>query len=253
MRGTSISLSPMRRFVCDLLHAARHAPTVPVQRRMRLRNVVAARAAHPGRIPWSAIFIKAFAKVANEMPELRRAYVKFPWAHLCEYPKSVANIAVEREYQGERGVFFGRINRPDNQSLTAIAERIRTLQQTPIEECEEFRRALRLSRLPLLLRRLIWWLGLNLSTQRGHFFGTFALSVYSGLGAESLHPLSPITTTLTYGVIDADGEADVRLIYDHRVMDGATVARALQRLEDELTTNMAAELRSDATAQSHAA
>src|SRR4051794_40843077 len=76
MRGTSIRLSPMRRFVCDLLHAARQAPTVPVQRRMQLRSVVLARSAHPGRLPWSAIFIKAFAKVANEMPELRRAYVK---------------------------------------------------------------------------------------------------------------------------------------------------------------------------------
>ena len=43
------------------------------------------------------------------------------------------------------------------------------------------------------------------------------------------HPLSVLTTTLNYGVIAADGTVDVRLIYDHRVMDGSSVARALAR------------------------
>lgn len=253
MRGTPISLSPVRRFVCDLLYAARQVPTVPVQRRMRLRSVMLARATHPGKIPWSAIFIKAFAKVAAEIPELRRAYIKFPWHRLYEYPKSVASVAVERDYQGERGVFFGRVNRPEAQPLWAIGERIRHLQQAPIEECEEFRKQLKVSRLPSLLRRLVWWLGLNVGSQRGHHFGTFALTVYSGLGAESLHPLSPLTTTLTYGVIDDDGETDVRIIYDHRVMDGATVARALQRLEDVLANDMVAELREDAASKAQAA
>ncbi len=43
------------------------------------------------------------------------------------------------------------------------------------------------------------------------------------LSAESLHPISPLTTTMTYGVIAADGSVNVRLIYDHRVLDGAVV------------------------------
>jgi hypothetical protein len=63
------------------------------------------------------------------------------------------------------------------------------------------------------------------------------------LGASSLHPLSPLTTALNYGVIGADGGVDVRLIYDHRVMDGATVARALQDLERVLNCEIVAELR----------
>ena len=62
------------------------------------------------------------------------------------------------------------------------------------------------------------------------------MSVYSALQAESLHPLSPITTLLNYGVIGPDGTVDVRIIYDHRVMDGATVARALARLEQILNS-----------------
>ena len=107
-----------------------------------------------------------------------------------------------------------------------------------------FRRALLISRLPRPLRRLAWWIGLNFwGRKRAHYMGTFGVSVYAGLGAASLHPLSPLTTTLNYGVIDADGTVDVRLIYDHRVMDGSTVARALKDLERVLTCEILAELR----------
>ena len=72
--------------------------------------------------------------------------------------------------------------------------------------------------------------------------GTFGLSVYSSHGAESLHPLSPLTTTLNYGVIREDGTVPVRIVYDHRVMDGATVARALALLEQTLNQDIRAEL-----------
>jgi len=37
---------------------------------------------------------------------------------------------------------------------------------------------------------------------------------------------------------------DVRIIYDHRVMNGATVARALGRLEDILNSVILDEVRS---------
>jgi pyruvate/2-oxoglutarate dehydrogenase complex dihydrolipoamide acyltransferase (E2) component len=47
---------------------------------------------------------------------------------------------------------------------------------------------------------------------------------------------------LNYGVIAADGTVDVRFNYDHRVMDGAVVARALQTLERILTQKIVAEL-----------
>jgi hypothetical protein len=73
--------------------------------------------------------------------------------------------------------------------------------------------------------------------------GTFGVSVYSGLGAASLHPLSVLTTTLNYGVIGDDGNVDVRIVYDHRVMDGGTVARALGHLEEVMNGDMVKELR----------
>jgi hypothetical protein len=209
---------------------------------MALARLVAARAALAIRPSWTAIFTKAYALVAADTPELRRAYLKFPWSHLCEYPHSAATVAVERDYDGEKAVFFSRIKRPDEKPLAELSGTLGRLREVPIEQHDEFRQVLTVSGLPMPLRRVLWWLCLNTSRLRSHHFGTFAVSVYSGLGAESLHPLSPLTTTLNYGVIHPDGTVDVRIIYDHRVLDGACIARALNRLEQTLTGKIVDEL-----------
>ena len=112
MRGRVVPLSRPRRFIGDLLHFAAGVPTVPVQRRMALGPVVAARRLAAERPPWTAIFAKAFALVAAEFPEFRRAYCKFPRPHLYEYPVSVAAITVERDYRGEKAVFNVRVKDP---------------------------------------------------------------------------------------------------------------------------------------------
>jgi hypothetical protein len=235
MRGRPISLTPQRRFICDLMAAAKAIPTIPVQRRMNLAAVVAARKGSPLHPSWLAIFTKAYAKVAAAVPEMRRAYVKFPTHHLYEYPTSLASIAFERMYRGENAVFIGLIKDPARLPLADLHRLIRSYQEVDVEQCKDFQRMLQVSRLPGFLRRMLWWVSANVGRQRGNYLGTFGVTAYSALGAESLHPLSPLTTTLTYGVIDADGGVDVRIIYDHRVMDGATVARALKSLEGELT------------------
>lgn len=242
MRGRSIPLSRPRRLVGDLLHFAAGVPTIPVQRRMDLGAVAAARARCPARPPWAAVFAKGFALVAAEVPELRRAYLKLPWPHLYEYPASVASVAVEREYRGERTVLFLRIKDPAGLAVEDVGRRVRAAAADPLDEVRDFRRALRFAGLPRVVRRPLWWVGLNLGRPRAHLFGTFVVSAYPALGAESLHPLSPLTATLTYGLVGADGRADVRVVYDHRVLDGGTVARALVRLEQVLNTAVAAEL-----------
>ena len=241
MRGRLIPLSAPRTFVGDLIHFA--VPSVPVQREMHIPDVADARGRGIPRVPWPAVFLKAYARVAAGMPELRRAYVNWPWPRLVEYPRSVASITIERDYRGDPGVFVGKIKSPDGKSLAEVAARIRHFVEAPVEDVTTFRRQLHVSRLPRPARRLGWRLALNAPRLRGAVFGTFGLSTYSALGAESLHPLSPLTTTLNYGVISASGTVRVRLIYDHRVLDGATVARALAALEVELNTVILTELR----------
>jgi hypothetical protein len=73
--------------------------------------------------------------------------------------------------------------------------------------------------------------------------GTFGVSAYAGLGAASLHPRGLLTSTLSYGVIEPDGSVPVRITYDHRTLDGGTVARALADMERALHHEILAELR----------
>jgi hypothetical protein len=242
-RGRLLGLSLPRRFVCDLLAFARKVPSVPMQRRMHLGDLVAARQSHTPRISWCAIFLKAYSIVAAKRPELRRAYLPFPWPHLYEHPTNVATFSLERNYQGEEGVFFAHVPRPERFSLTELDALVRHFKAAPVDEIESFQRALRLSRLPLPVRRLVWWLGLSVDgMRRAAFFGTFAVSAVASLGAAGLHILSPLTTTLNYGTFDASGAIDVRLAYDHRVLDGANVARAMAALEEVLRGQILDEL-----------
>jgi hypothetical protein len=244
MRGRAIRLSVPRRIVVDLLYFARGVPTVPVQKRMSLGPLLAARAACRERPRWTVIFTKAYALMAREFPEFRRAYVKIPWPHFYEYPASNATVVIERDYRGEPGLFSISIKEPARQSLRDIGRQLEHASTAPVEDIKDFRRMMHFARLPRPLRRAFWWICLNIGRQRGNYFGTFGVSVYSALQAESLHPLSPLTTVLNYGVISSDGDVTVRIIYDHRVMDGATVARALARLEEILNTVVVEELRS---------
>ena len=52
-----------------------------------------------------------------------------------------------------------------------------------------------------------------------------------------------MTCTLHYGLFDTDGGLDVRLTFDHRVLDGAPAARALADLEGVLLNEVLAEVR----------
>jgi hypothetical protein len=242
--GRNIALSLPRRFICDLLHFAQRVPSVPVERRMTLAAVVAARQRAQPRPSWSVIFTKAFAMVAAARPELRRAYLSFPAPHLYEHGINVASVAIERRLEDEDAVFFAHIKRPETRALSDLDTQWRQYRERPIESVASFRRILRLSRLPRLVRRFAWWCGLNLwGRKRAHYLGTFGVSSYSSLGATSLHPLTPLAFTLNYGVIDPDGAVDVRLIYDHRVLDGAQVARALHDMERVLNCEILSELR----------
>lgn len=244
MRGRTIKLSAARRLVGDLMRFSIGVPRVTVQRQMNLGPLQRARLAQPSRPSWTVLFLKGYALLSRETPDLRRAYIKFPRAQLYEYPESVASIAHEREYGGERVVLLSSIKAPERRPIAELEALIQAARSRPVLEIKEFRRALKFARAPAPLRWLLMWLGLNIGRQRARRFGTFQLSVYSGLGAESLNPLSPLTTLFNYGPISADGSVTVRIHYDHRVMDGANVARALERFEKILNGEVASEVKS---------
>ncbi|WP_018239834.1 hypothetical protein [Ensifer sp. BR816] len=242
MRGRALKLSGPRRLVGDLMRFSIRVPRVTVQRQMNLGPLLNARMEQQSRPSWTVLFLKGYALLSLETPELRRAYIKLPIPQLYEYPGSIASIAHERELDGERAVLLSLIKNPERRSIVELAALIEATRTRPVMEIKEFRRALKIARLPGPIRWLLMWLGLNLGRPRGRHFGTFQLSVYSGLGAESLNPLTPLTTIFNYGPIDDQGTVTVRIHYDHRVMDGANVARALERFERILNGDIATEV-----------
>src|SRR5207247_4797007 len=121
---------------------------------------------------------------------------------------------------------------------------LRHLKTSPIDSIREYRRLFRVARLPRLLRRLVWGFAHGASgPTRVKYFGTFGVSVTAGEGAAALSLVAPATSTLHYGVMAGNGDIDVRLTFDHRVLDGAPVARALAELEATLCGEMLRELR----------
>lgn len=243
-RGRWLPLSLPRRLVADALRACRHVPTVTAERRMDLGELADARRAWPTRPAWSAIHAKAFALVAAAVPALRRSFVRWPWPHLYEHPAPVAAVVVERDYHGEEAVFFAHLRRPHERPLADLDAWLRRCRSAPLAEVVSFRRALRLARLPWPLRPAAMWLGLHASGRlRERAFGTFSLSSPAAQGAGLLHLITALTATLHYGLFDPAGRLDMRLTFDHRVLDGATAARALAAMEAALRGPLLQELR----------
>lgn len=243
LMGLYLPISRPRRLIADLVHFAKRVPSVPVEKRLDISALAAARRHAPLRIGWPALFIKAFALTARTWPQLRRAYLSWPWPRLYEHDHSVASVAIEREFKGEPAVFFAHVHGPEFQPLSQIEAHLRRCKEAPLNELGLCRRALMIARLPGPIRRFMWWHTLEWSgAKRAKRLGTFGFSTYASLGASSLHPLSPLTTALNYGVLEPNGQMVVRLIYDHRVMDGATVARALITMEQVLSYELVREI-----------
>jgi hypothetical protein len=230
--------------VGDLLRASRYAPIVTFERRMTLADVAAARAAVPRAPAWVLLLAKAYAAVAAARPVLRRAYLPAPWPHLWEADQSVASVAVERDYHGEPAVFFGFLKAPDTLPLAETAATLDEWKTKPVDEVRPFRRQVRYARLPLPLRRALWaYAGSWSGKIKARNFGTFGVSLTGASGATALNLIGPLAVLLNTGVLQPDGALDVRLHFDHRVMDGMTAARALEAMESYLRREIVAELR----------
>lgn len=243
MRGTFRKISIPRRFVIDLMRASTGVPFVSLIRTLDLRPLVEARsqaAAPPG---WAAIFVKAFALVAREHPALRTLYLGWPRRGFYELPHSIAMLTVARVQNGEEWVLPLHIPEPDQASILHVDAYIRHAKEAPIAEARAFRTLLRVTRLPLPLRRLVWSVGLRFGRMRAAYFGSYTVTSVAAFGPGELHALSPGPFVLSYGVLRADHSLDVVLRWDHRVTDAAPMVRALARLEQVLNSEIAGEIR----------
>jgi len=243
-KGIRLRFSPARRLVDEYLFHARQIPTVPVRAEFNVTQLVAARMRCEDRPSWVCIFIKAFSIVAQQRPELRRCYQRWPTKHLYEHPGSECTVLVEREWDGEKSVLAAKVHEPESMPITEIQKRLRRMQNAALTELSDFRQLLNLSRMPGWMRRAAFWFTMHLSGERRcRRLGTFMVSTLGDLGAELLHPRAAITTYLSFGPVRANGDVAVILTFDHRVLDGRTAARALTALRETLNGVICAEIR----------
>ena len=242
MRGTKRKISLPRRFIIDLMHASMRVPVISFSRSLEIGPFLAARAKAKSPPGWAAVFVKAFAIVAKEEPVLRTLYVKLPWPHFFELPRSVAMVAVARVEDGEDCILPEKIPAPEEQSLAKIDAAIRHAKNAPLQDIPAFRKILMASRLPLPLRRFSWWLGLNVGRMCANNFGSFGVTSVAAYGPGELQAISPSPFLVSYGVAGPDSRIDVILRWDHRITDAVVIARTMGRLEQVLNTEISAEL-----------
>jgi hypothetical protein len=242
MRGIKRNISLPRRFLIDFMHAASSIPAISFSRPLDVGPLMAARAKAPLRPGWAAVFVKAFAIVAKDEPVLRTLYVKLPWPHFFEMPRSVAMVAVARTENGEDFILPEKVPAPEARSLVEIDAAIRRAKTAPIQDIPNFRKILMATRLPWPLRRLSWYLGQNVGRMCANNFGSFGVTSVSAYGPGELRAISPNPFLLSYGAVDPDNRIDVMIRWDHRITDAVVVARALNRLEHVLNTEISAEI-----------
>jgi hypothetical protein len=245
MRGTFRKISIPRRLVADLMHASIRVPFVSLARPLNIRGLIEARAQAQQPPGWAAIFVKAFALVAKEQPALRTLFIRWPWPHFYELPRSVAMVTIARVEDGQDCVLLQRVTAPDEAPLTEVDAVLQHAKEAPIDQVPAFRKMLMATRLPLPVRRLLWWIGLNWGRQRANYFGSFGVTSVAAFGPGQLYALGPGPFVLSYGVAEVDQTIDVVLRWDHRITDAALIAKVLTRLEQVLNGEISAELRAN--------
>jgi hypothetical protein len=244
----TLRLPRYRRFVVDYSNLCRHMPLITLERHMNLKALVDARGNSLLRPSWTAIFIKAYARMALLRPEMRRAFMRYLVPHLYEHYQSRATFIVERLIEGEEVPLYSSIDGPEHLPLVELHKIVQEARSRPLEEMLEFRILRWLLRAPGPIRWFLWRLAYHWSGWgRAQWFGTFGITSVASLGA-GLNRIVTGIPTLHYSTFDDDGGIFMRLTVDHRLLDGAPVARALAQMEEILLTEILYEIRGGASA-----
>jgi len=228
-----VPLSPGRRMVADLSWASLRVPRCIMTARLHLPRALAARGALAApRPPWTAIFAKGFALLAEENPVLRQFHATLPRPRLLRLDHAIGCVMVERQHRNEPSLTLARFVQPHAMTLTELAAILHQAKTAPPESSKSFHRMLRFSRLPWPLRRLMLRVGLTFAAPLARYAGSFAISSVGAQGAQILDSVSILPVLITYGPMDAEGGVDVCFIFDHRVMDGADGAMALHGIQE---------------------
>ncbi len=245
MRGVIKAVSLSRKLTIEVMHAS--VPLVVVKTTLNLERLVKARATQDKRPSWLVIIAKAFCIVARDEPWLRTFYMKWPWPHFYEVPRSIAVAVVSHNAIDPDAPLMLKIGSADEIPLPELEEMIQRGKTAPLDEVPVLKRILRVSRMPLPLRRMLFGAALNIGRQRSNYFGTFAITSVASLGVETVVLRAPGPAVMTYGLVRPDHTMELLFHWDHRIYDGVLVGRAMRKLEKVLNTDIADELLASGT------
>lgn len=242
--GKRIKLSNGRRLVEDIIHVANKTPLAGFGTEQDAGLVAKFRRHSRPKISWNVLYMKAYSIVCKRDATLRRAYVNFPWSYLYQHEKNVCMMTVAREYEGEERLFFARFTSPEEKTLVELQKQFDHYRRAPVSEIKQFRHQINFAKAPRFVRRFTWWALANLwPKKRASHMGTFGISISGNKGSYAAsHHLGPATTTLGVDPSPKKGVSKILLTFDHRVLDGAPVTRAMQETHLMLTTAVKAEL-----------
>ena len=244
-RGHYVRQSLPRKWMADMLHFSHRVPVVAAERIIRVRATVDARKQSGLAVSWNAVMIKAMGLISERLPELRRAYLPYPWPRLYEAPYSVASVILDREFEGEHATFMAPVLHPERLTLIDLDGKLNRLKTAPFDTVGAYRRLIRSTKFPLPIRRVLWAAGLYGSGYfRARNFGTYAVNSVAAFRGKMLTMTTPITSCLYYNAVSRDGEMSTQFAFDHRVFDGYLGGRAGTELERVLNDEIVAELKS---------
>jgi hypothetical protein len=142
---------------------------------------------------------------------------------------------------GTDRLIWGRIENASSKSLLEIQKYLNDCVTLPLSEV--YRDGLRLETTLWFIRKVAWWWIMRCSgRKKSKLIGTFSISSLGGRGCLNMfHPLIT-TSSIAFGPMNLDGDMQVVLICDHRVMDGMVGAAALQSLSNVMQTSILDEL-----------
>jgi hypothetical protein len=240
-----IRLSSGRKLACDVIQFAVKAPMGAVRAVFDLAELAELRKRIRPKLSWNVIFMKAYAGLSGEWPELRQCIVSFPSPHIYQHDRNVCLIAVAREHQGQETLMFARFDSPEICALDGLQSRLNFFRDAPLSEIRQFRHQLQFSACPWPLRKLGYWIMSNLwVSKRASHMGTFGMSIsgFDNIEFASYH-LGPNTTILGVDVVARGGQSQVLLTFDHRILDGKPVLDIMKALERRLRGPIVEEMR----------
>lgn len=249
-----IKLSNGRRLVCDVVSLAKTFPAYGLIRDIDVRALTEIRKRIRPKPSWLVIMMKAYARIGCRIPQLRQHYVSFPWPHIYQHDVNMAMMVISREHEGEERLFFARFKSPEEESLTQLQERYNHFRTAPVTAIKQFRHQIQYARMPSVLRRLSWWLMINVWASRAPtHFGTWGVSLSTFMDTYGTLHLSPCTSTLGVDIVSRGGISRTLLTFDHRIFDALPACRVYAELVRELHGPIRKELQQMADNQEAAA